>query len=68
MPRMFLVTQFEGVKHLSVWDISVSVDVKSLAHTIPILKEVGDLDKEVILRVQQLVDLRFLQKQSCCLT
>jgi len=52
---MFLVTQFEGVKHLSVWDISVSVDVKSLTYSIVVLKEVGDLDKEVILTIEQLV-------------
>jgi hypothetical protein len=48
--------------NLPVSDFSGIVEVKLLVNTIAILKEVGDMDKEVTLRVEQLVDLRFLQK------
>ncbi|MEI7694097.1 MAG: hypothetical protein WCI64_00410 [Chlorobium sp.] len=53
--------------NLSVW-VHSAVLMKSLANTIALLKEVCDLDKEVTLRVEELVDLRGLQKYSCCLT
>ena len=62
MPRRFSVTQFDGGMNLPVSDFSGIVEVKLLVNTIAILKEVGDMDKEVTLRVEQLVDLRFLQK------
>lgn len=62
MPRRFSVTPFDGGMNLPVSDFSGIVEVKLLVNTIAILKEVGDMDKEVTLRVEQLVDLRFLQK------
>jgi len=62
MPRRFSVTPFDGGMNLPVSDFSGIVEVKLLVNTIAILKEVGDMDKEVTLRFEQLVDLRFLQK------
>jgi NitT/TauT family transport system substrate-binding protein len=47
-------------KNIPLWDTSCSVDLKALANTLTILKEVGDLDSSVSLMAEQLVDLRFL--------
>jgi hypothetical protein len=49
-------------KTIPRWDTSGSVDLKALANTLTILKEVGDLDSTVNLTAEQLVDLRFLTK------
>jgi NitT/TauT family transport system substrate-binding protein len=49
-------------KTIPRWDTSGSVDLKALANTLAILKEVGDLDSTVNLTAEQLVDLRFLTK------
>jgi hypothetical protein len=53
MPRRFSVTQFERCHEPLCLGTFGSVDVKSLANTIALLKEVCDLDKEVTLRVEE---------------
>jgi NitT/TauT family transport system substrate-binding protein len=49
-------------KTIPRWDTTGSVDLKALANTLTILKEVGDLDSRVSLTAEQLVDLRFISQ------